>query len=261
MNSSDDKEKIFVLTSWGNSGVNWVYKCLNLYPNIRAFCGTRKVIQKTQGFSVCDYLRELVKLSHGYEVIADIHSVSPHEFPFIQNEIGKAFFGAHLIANPIQRIAGSMRISEEMGRNWDLNYFCDMWKIDEEDEFVQIAKKIIGPKGNYVPVSYIKHLNSITLLPKESEFFHLDKLMTDHSHWKSLFDFLLIKNEKTMDDRWKQFEGEFFGIAHEPFKEEVEQTWEGFDNKTKALFKSLVSEETLNIYEDFGYNLKPIIKH
>src|SRR5579863_1817547 len=124
---------LFALTSWGNAGVPWICECINLHRSIHAWSCMSGSSYSPLGRELdpLEYLDAMARLGWAdYQACGDVHGISPHRFAEARAAYGDAFRGAHLIAHPVPRLAGSFAFSKAVGRDWKHRDFLALWGIE-----------------------------------------------------------------------------------------------------------------------------------
>jgi hypothetical protein len=251
--------RLFALTSWGNAGVPWIAKCLNLHPKIRTFVNARGTLCNLTHKSVTatEYLRHVADLSSEYySVCGDVHGVSPHEFSELKETIGDHFRGAHLVAHPIPRFAGSLAISKQMGRYFSHDDFLKLWDLDRSRPLSKILLPILGENGDHVPAHYMMHVNGIISIVGSAPLFRLEELMAKNDEWASAIDYLSAGSITDYDGTWRRLKGVFIGVAHQPFGMGGPLiVWQSLSGLTRHVVSAMLNDRTRRTYECLGYDL------
>jgi hypothetical protein len=251
--------RLFALTSWGNAGVPWVAKCLSLHPEIRTFINARGTLARLRQTDVTatEYLRHLADLSSEYySVCGDIYGVHPHEFLELKETIGDDFLGAHLMAHPIPRFAGSLAVSKQIGRHFSHDDFLKLWHLDRSSPLSEILLRLLDENGDHVPAHYMMHVNGIVTIVHSAPLFRLEELMVKDDEWAAAVDYLSGGSITDFNGTWRRLEGVLIGVAHEPFGLNGPLiVWQSLPELTRRVVSAMLNDRARRTYEGLGYDL------
>lgn len=258
---------VFALTSWGNSGVPWILKCLALNPKIKAWsCLTDPSYSPlNRPMDAIDYLEAIGRLGWPEApVCGDVHGVGIHEFPRLRQAFGETFRGAHLIAHPIQRIAGSFHFSHVAGRDWKHADFLRNWGLDRDDPRAVAARGVLGEDGDHIAAHYMMNVNTIGLVSRPEDLeqyplFSLEGLMAGDAEWDRLINHFSAGQIPTFEGLWRPLQGQYFGIAHQPFTMSPQEAWEGLPVYARETIAAAMTDESRQAFERLGYDLSFVI--
>ncbi len=196
-----------------------------------------------------EYLHRVIDLSSYYDVCGDIHGVSPHEFSELNEAFGDRFRGAHLIAHPIVRFAGSLAISKEMGRHFTRQDFLTMWGLDRAHPISVALLPILGENDDHVPAHYMMHVNGIVRIVRSQPMFKLEALMGADEEWRAMVDYLSGNTITNFGNTWRQLRGVFIGIAHQPFAVGGPRTvWNSLPPEVKKVVSTILADQARDEY-------------
>jgi hypothetical protein len=272
-------QRLFALTSWGDAGIPWITKCLNLHPSIRAFLNVRARIGAWSGANLgaTQYVSAIADLSSN-ELCGDVNGISPHEFAELEASFGPAFRGAHLIGPPIVRYAGSLAYSRDAGRHWNHETFLDLWNIDREDPLSLTLLELLGEDGDHVPAHYMMHVNGIVHVLGTAPLFRIERLMAEDEEWSRLVSHISGGTIMDYGSSWRPLQGQLIGVAHEPFRmflppparrfswprrapagnnlgvDASLAVWDTLPGTTRLVVAEMLSPQARTAYESLGYD-------
>ncbi len=258
---------LFSLTSWGNSGVPWILQCLSLNPRIKAWSCLTDPSYSPLGCALdaIDYLEGIGRFGWPQApVCGDVHGIGIHEFPRLRQAFGDTFRGAHLVAHPIQRIAGSFHFSHAAGRDWKHADFLRNWALDWDDPRAVTAREVLGEDGDHIAPHYMMNVNTIVLMadPKDNQeypLFSLEALMAGDEEWDRLINHFSAGEIPTFEGLWRPLKGQYVGIAHQPFTMSPKEAWEGLPIYARDSIAAAMTDESRQAFEGLGYDLSFVI--
>jgi hypothetical protein len=182
--------------------------------------------------------------------------VSPHEFLELQEAIGAEFRGAHLVAHPIPRFAGSLAISKQMGRHFNHDDFLKLWTLDRSGRVSEMLLQILGENGDHVPAHYMMHVNGISSIVGSAPVFRLEELMAKNDEWAAAVDYFSAGSITDFDATWRRLEGVLVGVAHQPFGMGGPLVvWQSLSEVTRRVVSGMLNDTARRVYERLGYDL------
>jgi hypothetical protein len=127
--------RLFAVVSWGCAGTAWLARALNSHPEVfcvHALSVTWRIFVEappTSNIDSIDYMRLVGAQGHAHAVAGDVHGVSRHTIPALQEEFGETFRVAVLVRDPLPRLRSQLALMErlKMHRGWgDLTYVDEM---------------------------------------------------------------------------------------------------------------------------------------
>jgi hypothetical protein len=258
---------VFALTSWGNSGVPWILRCLALNPKIKAWsCLTDASYSPLgRGLDAIDYLEGIGRFGWPEApVCGDVHGVGLHEFPRLREAFGDIFRGAHLVAHPIQRIAGSFIFSHDVGRKWNHADFLRNWALDWNDPRAVAARQVLGEGGDHIPAHYMMNVNTIALMSdakdvEEYPLITLEGLMAGDEEWDRLINHFSAGQIPDFQGLWRPLQGQYVGVAHQPFAVSPRAAWEALPDYAREMIAAAMTDESRQAFERLGYDLSFVV--
>lgn len=254
---------VFALSSWGNAGVPWVMACLNLHPEVRAWSCMHLAPYSPLGreLSPVEYLDALARVGWGqHSACGDVHGVGWDQFAGLHGAFGPAFRRAHLVGHPVNRLAGSLYFSQELGRVWKHQDFLDLWGMSRDDPRAVQARDILGEDGDHIPAHYMINVNSIAAIAGPGgaladPLYRLEALMQSDDAWDGLVRHLSGDSVRDYGDRWRQYEGVVMGTAHQPFAHSPRQVWDDLPEYARRIVAAALTEPSRQAFEALGYDL------
>jgi hypothetical protein len=257
---------MFALTSWGNAGIPWIGKCLNLHPSIHAFINIRAALGSLSGrnLNAAEYLHQIAVLARQngvehvehYAVCGDLNGIGPHEFAELKRSFGCNFNGAHLMAHPIPRLAGSLAFSKEVSRHFTHDHFLNLWSLDRDNGISKKLLQILGESGDHIPAHYMMHVNGVIHVVGSAPLFRLEELASCDEEWDAMTRYLSGELISDYGPTWRRLEGMFIGVAHQPFSlHDPVAVWRSFSQEIRQVVGTMLTDGAREAYEDLGYDL------
>jgi hypothetical protein len=257
---------LFALTSWGNSGVPWILKCLDLHPQVKAWSCLTNASYSPLGreLDAVEYLDGIGRFGWSEaSVCGDVHGIGSHEFRRLREAFGDVFRGAHLVAHPVQRLAGSFAFSHDVGRKWNHADFLRLWNMDREDPRAVTARRVLGEDGDHIPAHYMVNANTIGLLcsPEHEDYplFTLEGLMAGDEEWDRLISHISAGAIPDFGGLWRPLQGQYVGIAHKPFESSPRAAWDALPGYAQDMVAAAMTDESRQAFEKLGYDLSFVV--
>jgi hypothetical protein len=253
---------VFAVSSWGNAGVPWVVKCVNLDPRIRSWSCMAYAAHSPMGlnWTPVEYLDALARLGwQDYVACGDVHALGP-DFTDLEKAFGDRFRGGHLMGHPVPRLAGSFAFSRELGRDWKHQDFLRLWNMAPDDPRAVAALEVLGPEGDHVPAHYMVNVNNVVLIadgagPLREPVFRLEDLMASDRGWTEMIAHLSAGVIEDYGSRWRPMQDVFVGVAHQPFAAGPRAVWDGLPDYVRKMFVVALTDAAREAYTALGYDL------
>jgi hypothetical protein len=263
----EDETNVFYTNSWGHCGDHWLAKVLNLHPEIfalNAYEGVRAKYIKTHDRGsrpdVLAYTAFLEDMGTDFGVIGDCHGYKAHEMGPVQKKYGERVPILNLVRHPHVWLEYFVRHRmNNMRMPWDyLDPVEFEWKIVKHDLFANKGLKPYTRDDKEIWMHYqgCYTLSGVTYdTPFNIRTCRIEDLTGSRGALAGAVDFLTRGrysfDAALLDEAMRQSGRVFKG---EETVSDPAAVYAGWPDWKREAFAALVGGETLEFFQDLGYD-------